>query len=144
MLLTDITKQVNATLAGEMLTYQELRPYLDKVIDKINTELDSCFPVFADLPNYTTEYSYFPDKYIRTVVVPGAAWHYYVMDEEGASAAPQFQMDYREGMFYMLRDYVEQVPVEYQNTIEQGMVHFNLEKQQGVAGIYINTVEGVD
>ena len=114
MKITDIRKLVNQALAGELLTYGEMRPHLDFLIDEINTTLDSCFPVFSDLESENDVYDYFPDKFIRTVVVPGAAWHFYVNDEEGASTAQQYQLDFEKGKYIMLRDYIDKVPEEYQ------------------------------
>lgn len=114
MKITDIRKLVNQALAGELLTYGEMRPHLDFTIDEINTTLDSCFPVFSDLESENDVYDYFPDKFIRTVVVPGAAWHFYVNDEEGASTAQQYQLDFEKGKYIMLRDYIDKVPEEYQ------------------------------
>ena len=114
MKITDIRKLVNQALAGELLTYGEMRPHLDFTIDEINTTLDSCFPVFSDLESENDVYDYFPAKFIRTVVVPGAAWHFYVNDEEGASTAQQYQLDFEKGKYIMLRDYIDKVPEEYQ------------------------------
>ena len=56
MKITDIRKLVNQALAGELLTYGEMRPHLDFTIDEINTTLDSCFPVFSDLESENDVY----------------------------------------------------------------------------------------
>ena len=52
--------------------------------------------------------------YIRSVIIPGAAYKFYVTDEEGISTATQYQYDYAERMFRMKRDYSNQIPEEYQ------------------------------
>lgn len=124
MLMTNIQKLFNNALAGETLSIKEMIPHLDAAIDGINDKLNTCYPVFSelDLTTANAEYSYFPDKYIRTVVVPGAAWHYYVMDEEGLQTAPQYQLDYENGKFLMQRDMLYCIPEEFQADTEAGSV----------------------
>ena len=122
MLITDVQKLFNNALAGETLTLNEMIPHLDFAIDGINDKLNTVYPVFSelDLSAYGAEYSYFPDRYIRTVVIPGAAWHYYVTDEEGLQTSPQYQIDYENGKFTMLRDMLYNIPEEYQADVENG------------------------
>ena len=136
----------NEKLAGEMFNYDEVVPYFDLVIDEINADLCSKFPALSEFipttfPGYKEEeyitinekgelvidsvaqarvynnYDFFPDKYIRSVVIPGAAYKWFSVDEEGASTAPLFQAEYEKARFEMLRDYVDLVPYEYQNNI---------------------------
>ena len=122
MKITKIRNLVNMALAGEMLTFQELKPHLDYAIDEINDMLNSTFPVFSELESEAEDYNYFPDKYIRQVVIPGAAWHFYVYDEEGVVTAQQYQLDFENGKFKMLRDYSEQIPEEYQAETESHVI----------------------
>lgn len=114
MLITKIREGVNQALAGERLSMVELIPHLDYTIDQINQNMNTQFPVFSELAADATEYNAFPDIYIRTVVIPGAAWHYYVYDEEGIPTANQYSSIYETGKFNMLRDYTQYVPEEYQ------------------------------
>lgn len=136
----------NEKLAGEMLNYDEIVPYFDRVIDDINADLCSTFPALSEFiptsfPGYKKEeyttinekgeevidvaarakvynnYDVFPDKYIRSVVIPGAAYKWFSVDEEGASTAPLFQAEYEKARFEMLRDYLDLVPYEYQNNL---------------------------
>ena len=101
-----------------------IEPFLDEVIDDINTALNATFPTFSELEDkaenaiftINTEYNYFPDKYIRSVVCKGAASKYYIMDEEGEPIAEQFAREYSIALFYMVRDYIEQVPEEFRST----------------------------
>lgn len=116
MKLNDIAKRVNKLLAGERLPYSQLVDHLDRTIDDINSQLNSTFPAFSEIPDGKAEYDYFPDKYIRSVVCVGAAWYYFTSDEEGISTAPQYLMDYDRGLFVMIRDYFNAVPIEYQAT----------------------------
>lgn len=114
MLVTNIIKRINKTLAGEQLTYSQLEPFLDEVIDDINTQLNSTYPVFSDLEfGPELEYNYFPEKFIRSVVIKGAAYKFYLMDEEGMQTADAFNYDYQLALFNMVRDYIDQVPEEY-------------------------------
>ncbi len=55
------------------------------------------------------------DKYIRSVVLLGAAYKYYIMDEEGTVSAKMYAQMYTTNLFLMCRDYSCQVPEEYQD-----------------------------
>ena len=120
MYIDQIVSGVNTKLAGETLTYNQMRLFLDECIDDINRELDANFPVFTGLSE-SAEYNYFPDKYIRSVIMVGAAFKFYITDEEGAVTAPQYGWDYKDNLFYMKRDYSCQVPEAYRNA-EAGYV----------------------
>lgn len=120
MIIDKIVRETNKYLAGEQLTYRQLEPFLNATIDDINYALNSEFPSFSDLsdePGFTgaTDYDYFPDKYIRTIVIIGAAYKFYIMDEEGIQTAEKYGYDYEKGLFAMQRDYIDQVPIEYQS-----------------------------
>ena len=120
--INTLVKLTNQKLAGETLLYSQLEPYFDDVIDKINTELNAIFPTFSEhrernqtdsgIPAYT----YFPDMYIRSVVVVGAAVGFYTVNEEGIITAQQMQVEYNTNLFMMKRDYSEQVPEQYKAT----------------------------
>ena len=121
MTINTIVKRVNTLLAGEQLVYSRLEDFLDATIDDINDKLNSTFPTFSELSSDLefvgdTEYNYFPEKYIRSVVIPGAAYKFYIMDEEGMATAEQFAYDYEKALFMMMRDYIDDVPEEYQST----------------------------
>ncbi|MCQ2968535.1 MAG: hypothetical protein MJ191_00160 [Clostridium sp.] len=62
-------------------------------------------------------YDVIPEKYIRSVIIPGAAYKWFSVDEEGASTAPLFQQEYEKARFEMLRDYIDLVPYEFQNDL---------------------------
>jgi hypothetical protein len=126
MKLTTLVKLVNNKLAGEQLSYQKMVPFLDSVIDDINQNLNSVYPAFSELPVGTTEYAYFPDRFIRTVVANGAAFYFYQMDEEGLNQSPGYQEEYQKNMFYMVRDFIHAVPTEYQDSGYNGTVPLNL------------------
>lgn len=120
MKIQDIVAGVNAKLAGETLTYTQMRILLDEVVDDINTELAAKYPSFDEIPSNGV-YDAFPDKYIRSVIIVGAAFKFYVTDEEGISTATQYSYDYKDRLFYMKRDYTGQVPELYQDR-DQGYV----------------------
>jgi len=127
MTLSRIIQSINDKLAGELLTYDALKTHIDSVIDDINTSLNAKFPVITDFdatsyPDKYPNYDFIPDKYIRSVVIPGAAYKFYVTDEEGIQTAQQYSYDYSNAMFYMIRDYTAQVPLEYQDTDSIGCV----------------------
>lgn len=120
MTINTIIKNINKLLAGEQLVYSYLEPFLDQVIDDINNQLDTTFPTFSELSeDYGDEftgsfdYDFFPERYIRSVVIKGAAYKWYIMDEEAATVAEEYGLDYNNNLFVMLRDYLEHVPYEY-------------------------------
>ena len=126
MLMTEILRRTNDLLAGETLSYLELRPHFDSVIDDINQQMNTTFPAFSELGNAPIEYTAFPDRYIRSVVCLGAAVYFYVTDEEGGQPPAGYATKYRENVFYMTRDYLPLVPEEYQGSTETGSVGFSL------------------
>lgn len=140
MQLTNITARLNEMLGGERHGYSKLVSHLDKTIDDINAKLNSTYPAFSELPAGASEYSYFPDRYIRSVVLPGAAWYYFTSDEEGIMTAQQYMDDYYRGLFYMLRDHFNYVPAEYQATELKALVFYG-DLEDGERGI---TVDGTD
>ncbi len=119
MVLTQIVKTVNARLAGELLTFSAMVSLLDEVIDDINEKLNSTYPTFTDFtqaayPDKYPNYDFFPDRYIRKVVIYGTAFKFYINDEEGITTAQQYGYDYNDALFMMQRDFLEQVPEEFQ------------------------------
>ena len=122
---------VSKQLADELVSESEMLSYMDRVIDDINARLNTVFPTFtefkeanADVDNLFLDYTAIPDKYIRTVVIPGAAFKYYTTDEEGSYSAPKYEEDYKQGLFYMERDFSFSVPDEYRAD-EQGFIEIN-------------------
>ena len=119
---------ISKHLGDEIISEGEMLDYMDRTIDSINTQLNTSFPTFTEFKELNgnldatqLDYNVFPDKYIRTVVVPGAAFEYYTTDEEGSYAAPKYEEAYRQGLFYMIRDYSFCIPEEYQED-EQGYI----------------------
>lgn len=136
MQIKTLIESINTQLAGELLSIGELKDFVDKAIDDINTRLNTKFPVLSDVLGKQLEYTAIPDKYIRTVVIPGAAFKFYTTDEEGAAVAPKYEEEYLKGLFYMERDYMAIVPEEYLETDEQGHIpdphfsqHFHCRKE---------------
>lgn len=143
MKINAIVNLINQKLAGELLSYYELSGFMDNVIDDINTELGSTFPVFTDIDGTSDTYDYFPDSWIRKVVVFGVAWYYYTMDEEGLSSAQTYQQLYFDGLFKMTRDYFDQVPDEYLQgyvdpETENESTHGTLGKDTGEDQVIVN------
>ncbi len=120
MKVRDIAKLTNTYLTGEQLVYHKLVPFYDAVIDDINSKLNSTFPSFSEL-NFTSlegddaVYDYFPDRYVRSVVALGGAHKFYVMDEEGITYDTTYEQEYERNLFYMTRDYIDQVPEIFQS-----------------------------
>lgn len=119
--LQTLVRTINSKLAGEQLTFEQLKTFLDDTIFDINSRLNSKYPAFSDFnnTNYPEEYpnyNFFPDKYIRSVVVIGAAYKFYVTDEEGINTAPRYGQEYARNLFYMERDFINQVPETWRET----------------------------
>lgn len=118
-----IINLISKHLADELVGESEMLSYMDRVVDDINIQLNAAFPTFTEfkeqqvaqdsLAVFDLDYTAIPDKYIRTVVIPGAACKYYITDEEGGYASPKYEEDYRQGLFYMVRDYSFSVPEQY-------------------------------
>lgn len=149
MKLTDIKNLVNTRLAGEQLTYSALVPYLDAVIDEINAKLHSCFKTFSEVNptglGTVTEYTEFPDRYIRTVVCVGAAVRWYIDDEEGIETATSLNQDYINNLFVMMRDYGPLVPENKKRNDNGGFLcdHSNNQSDAINPDIRYIPVEGV-
>lgn len=124
---------ISKHLGDELVSESEMLSYMDRVIDDINARLNTVFPTFTEFKEQQfdyerpesdvleLDYTAIPDKYIRTVVIPGAAFKYYTTDEEGGYSAPKYEEDYRQGLFYMERDYSFSIPQEYRAD-DQGFV----------------------
>lgn len=136
MLISNIVKQINTLLAGEILSLSELTVHLDAAIDDINAKLNTKFPVFSELDG-ATEYIAIPDKYIRTVVATGAAYNYYTTDEEGALVAPEYKERYYKNLFYMERDYLMLVPEIYLDSSVQGTYSWAAEADDNNRGLIL-------
>ena len=126
MLIKDIVGRTNRLLDGELLSPDSLKLHFDSTIDAINAKLNTVYPVFSELPVGAQEYTAFPDKYIRSVLCVGAAYHFYLMDEEGSPAAQAYGDMFANGLFVMLRDTLYNIPAIYQAPAEQGAVLMNL------------------
>jgi hypothetical protein len=125
MRISTLVQLVNHKLADELLSQKQMLVYLDAVIDDINTALSTNFPTITEvlLMNDNTgdiDYGmdadgvvFMPDKYIRSVIVPGAAIKFYEVDEEGNNTAPLFMQQYQQNLFYMQRDYIFSIPEKY-------------------------------
>lgn len=137
----DICKNFNVLLAGDNLTSKDILTHLDYTIDRINETLNTCYPTFSEwavwqnpstgLEEIHDAYDLFPDKFVRTVCTVGAAWHYYVTDEEGLQTSPQYQEDFEHALFVMQRDMLYNIPEEYmaddyQGTVQCAVDHWNL------------------
>ena len=135
MRVGQIVNLINKHLADEFCSVAELTNYMDRVIDDINTRLNSKFPtvseVIASAGNTTDpDYNMFPDKYIRSVLVVGAAYKYYITDEEGNATAQQYGAEYNQNLFYRERDYSFSIPEIYREA-DQGFIT-NSDSEAGV------------
>ena len=171
MYLSELTIRINQKLGDDSRTQTELLSYMDAVIDDINTALSSKFPTFSEVgrdylklylktgvPNINFEmpskyaasetdfdYNFFPDKYLRSVLVVGTALKVYEVDEEGNQTALMFKYDYDNQLFFMVRDYSFSIPEQYQEDgqgyigLSDNNVHapgLNVAQTPFIAGLY--------
>ena len=97
MVYLEIKKELNVLLNGELLPWRQLVGHLNYAIDEINTALNTCFPTInaeSTANDLGQEYTAIPDKYIRDVVLPGAAHHYYMVDDEVNTSQKDFYIQF--------------------------------------------------
>lgn len=128
MYIENLVKLINYKLADSLISQTVLLNHMDSVIDDINAMLSTVFPTFTEAiveeGTNNPDYNHIPDKYLRSVVVVGAANKYYEVDEEGNQTAVMFAQEYRQNLFYMLRDYSISIPERYRDNF-QGMVELS-------------------
>jgi hypothetical protein len=148
----EIKKELNILLNGELVPWKRLIGHINYAIDAINTDMNTCFPtisVDSSADDLGTEYTAIPDKYIRTVILPGAAHHYYMVDDEGTTPEIDFAREFAAGKFYMLRDYSCSVPAQYRVQDNEdgsfaGSVESTYEDSNGLRGIERGNVQTAD
>lgn len=132
MHIANLVNLINHKLADELLSQTQLLMHMDSVVDDINAKLNTVFPTFSEIIAKegvnNPDYQAIPDKYLRSVVVVGAAHKYYEVDEEGNVSAQMFAQDYQQQLFYMLRDYSLSIPTEYRAEAVQGAIELDNEK----------------
>lgn len=142
MLISEMVRKANTQLDGERLTTAKMLPHLDYAIHDLNQSLNSDFPTVSDyaaaqiaeaneLTIDTVNYNLFPPRYIETVVVLGAARHFYRVDEEGAVATPVLDAEYGKNLFFMQRDYIHAVPTAYKDCTYNGTINHTERKTTG-------------
>lgn len=142
MLIGKIVAAVNEQLAGERLTIAKMLTHLDYAVHDINETINADFPTISEfaaeamaedqqLTIENVDYNLFPPRYITTVLVLGAARHFYRVDEEGAVSAPVLDAEYNKYLFFMQRDYIHAVPEKYQDCGYNGSIEHVEQKTTG-------------
>lgn len=119
MQLNTLVNRTNAYLAGETLTLTQLAIHFDFVIREINIRLNAEYPTVSEFidnhgsfSNYP-DYNFFPERFIDQVIPIGAAYYFYLNDEEGADSAIKYGELYARHLFYFARDFIDLVPDAY-------------------------------
>ena len=134
-------------IASDYVREPDVYYYMDLVIDDINERLQATFPTFTEWGDFVekwnayvdsinkpelhrdnTKYDAFPDTYLRTVVALGTAVKFYTRDEEGEQIALDYQNRYEGALFKMQRDYLNQVPVYFQDNTG-GFIDFSYDHE---------------
>lgn len=141
-----IVNGVNKYLADEMLRYDDIELFLDRTIDDINQDLNAKYPSFSELADSDIidadgSYNFFPDRYIRSVVIVGAAFYFYQADEEGEGVAGSYQQMYHEGRYKMTRDWLMEVPDQFIDD-KAGYVQFKWDLTSNLGISYKDIVGG--
>lgn len=142
MLISKIVAATNEQLAGERLTISKMLTHLDYALQDINAAINADFPTLTEyaaakmaedqqLTIENVDYNLFPPRYITTVLILGAARHFYRVDEEGAVAPPVLEADYNKYLFFMQRDYIHAVPAAYQDCEYNGSIEHSERKTSG-------------
>lgn len=142
MLISKIVHAINEQLAGERLTTAKMMAHMDYAIHDINEAINADFPTVSEYADAqiaedntltidTVDYNLFPPRYISTVLVLGAARHFYRVDEEGAVSTPVLDAEYGKHLFYMQRDYIHAVPTQYQDCTYNGSIEHTERKTSG-------------
>lgn len=117
MKISTMTTQINKLLADELYPYSYLAQFIDATIDDINEKLSADFPTVSEFIELhkdeadkdDPDYDVFPEKYVRTVVLKGAAYKFFTTDEEGMDTAQRYGAEYANALFIMQRDYTDTV-----------------------------------
>lgn len=152
MTYLEMKKQLNTMLNGELVPWKRLIQHINYAIDEINTVMNTVFPIVdpeGSAADMNTDYDAIPNKYIRTVILPGAVHHYFMVDDEGTSPEIDFARQFEAGKFFMLRDYSSSVPDVYKvkdnaDGSFAGAVESNYEDYVGLRGIERDTRLGVN
>ena len=142
MLISKIVAAVNEQLAGERLTVAKMLTHLDYALHDINETINADFPTLTEyaaevmaedqqLTIDNVDYNLFPPRYISTVLVLGAARHFYRVDEEGAVNVPVLDAEYGKHLFFMQRDYIHAVPEKYRDCEYNGSIEHVERKTTG-------------
>ena len=129
MTIEALKKLINATLVGDQLSWKMMVNHVNWAIDEMNSTLNSLFPA---VDSGSVSYDYIPDRYIRSVIVPGAVHHYYMVDEEGTLGGTDYLNQFESGLFIMLRDFSHLIPDEYSADSWNGSVESNVGYNTGV------------
>ena len=144
MVIEKIVKRVNEYLAGELLSFEQLKP-ISMLSLMTSQQLNSIYLLFRD-QSYSCycDYNFFPDRYIRNVLCLGAAYKYYTTDEEGVGNASTYRDEYHANLFFMIRDWLASVPEEYQNVDTNGAHAVEIQgiedTEEGIFGIDFSIV----
>lgn len=129
-----VIDEINADLSSKFPAFSLFEPetFPDYKLEEYIVLDDNGKPVLDEEGHFVIDenkreevysnYDFFPDKYIRSVVIPGAAYKWFSVDEEGASTAPLMQAEYEKARFEMVRDYIDYVPYEYINDTIGGIM----------------------
>ena len=112
MYINDIVSGVTLKLVVSNSPLKKWYCFFDENNCDITENSNACYPAFSEVDR-SLDYNYFPNKYIRSVVITGAAYKFYVTDEEGIITATQYQYDYLNNLFAMKRDFSASVPEEF-------------------------------
>lgn len=113
MQIYKIVEHVNRQMDDEMYVWFDIEYIAQKVLDEINDRLSSNFPEIEGFgEDEGADYNFFPNRWIRGVLIPGIIYELLVVQDEFENLSFQRLREKQEGLEKMFRDYT--VPEEYQ------------------------------
>lgn len=115
MTYDDIIWHVNKKADDERWIESDIITSYNEVMSDVNYYLNATYP-FLDYKDYdgSTEFDYLPDDYVYKVIIPGIVVKRFESDNDGDSTPMTWKQDYQRALYDLQRDYIGQVPEEYQ------------------------------
>lgn len=126
MLKAHIVKRINEKMFEGLYSYEDMKYELDDAIILINNTMHSKFPFMSEFFEATPEgnYDFFPEEYIRSVVIEYVVSALYRREGEFSNEFNTAVGAYNRGLEVMFRDHYHRVPEEYLDQ-EVGVIAMN-------------------
>lgn len=127
----DIINNINNSLVDFNVRWSDIQYMADKAILKINTYMCANYPLMSDIlhsPEHTytvhinnADIPIFPERYIHTIVIPFIQSEVLARDEEFTTIYNKYVLEYENGLFDMVSNEYNRVPVIFRQPKESGV-----------------------